>query len=79
MDTVLDDFLKMIPQTYSLFAHDPYAAFMKGKEICTTDGEALVRWVEAHNIREKVERTGEVYSVRKGRQAGWEYQRVSKN
>ena len=65
--TPLQDFLSMIPQSYSLKDHDPYIAFMKGKTICSEDGDELRRWVASHKIAEKVERTAEVYWVRKRR------------
>ena len=73
MATALYDFLSMIPNTHSLHGSDPYAAYMKGKEVCTTDGEELVRWVEAHKVQENVERTCEVYWIRKGRRATGEH------
>ena len=76
MATALYDFLSMIPNTHSLHGSDPYVAYMKGKEICTTAGEDLLRWVEHHKITEKIERTGEVYWVRKGRRATGEHQLV---
>jgi hypothetical protein len=79
MATALDDFLYMIPQTYSLHGLDPYAAYMKGKEVCATDREELVRWVEAHKIQEKVQQTGEIYWVRKGRGTAGEHQRLRAN
>jgi hypothetical protein len=67
MATALQDFFAMIPQSYSLHDADPFTAFMKGKRICSEDVEELTRWVAAHKIAEQVERTGEVYWVRKGR------------
>jgi hypothetical protein len=76
MKTALDDFLTMIPQTYSLHERDPYAAFMKGKEICTTCGEDLFRFVQDHTISEKIERTGEVYWIRKARRITGEHQLI---
>jgi hypothetical protein len=63
--TPLQDFLSMMPQTYSLHAPEPYIAFMKGKTVCSEDGEEIRRWATAHKIAEQVERTAEVYWVRK--------------
>jgi hypothetical protein len=77
MATALDDYMSMIPQTYSFHEHDPYAAFMKGKEICTTDGEGLLKWVIDHKIQERVQQTAEVYSVKKRSTLGWEYDRAA--
>jgi hypothetical protein len=50
---------------------------MKGKEICTTDGEGLLRWVANHKIQEPVQQTAEVYSVKKRSKLGWEYERAA--
>jgi hypothetical protein len=63
----LQDFLAMIPQSYSLHDSDPFTAFMKGKTVCSEDGDALRRWAAAHKFADQVERTGEVCWVRKRR------------
>jgi hypothetical protein len=65
--TPLQDFLTMIPQSYSLHEPHPFTQFMKGKTICSEDGEELRRWAAAHKIAEQVECTAEVYWVRKRR------------
>ena len=65
--TPLQDFLSMISQSYSLQEPDPFTAFMKGKTICSEDGDELRQWVASHKIAEQVERTAEVYWVRKRR------------
>lgn len=57
----------MVSQSYSLHEPGPFAAFMKGKTICSEDGYELRRWVASHKIAEQVERTAEVYWVRKRR------------
>ena len=57
----------MVSQSYSLHEPDLFAAFMKGKTICWEDGDELRRWVASHKISEQVERTAEVYWVRKRR------------
>lgn len=73
MANALYDFLSMIPHTYSLRGMHPYEAYLDGNDVCTTDSLALLTWVKDHKIPEKVERTGEVYWVRKGRRTTGEH------